>query len=367
MLMIVGTVSSAASVPLGGSTSLVVMLSISRFVLGLGIGGDYPLAGVITSEFASTSNRGMMIASVFAMQGAGILLAAIVAVVMLSLSRTSIEKDPAGALNFVWRICILAGIVPGICALYFRLQIPESPRFTAEVKGDVSKARQDADSAIRDNNAGRILVVYDAADGRTTNTSSSLAINNTASSASSLQEINEQDMEDEIDAFNSSQSKLTTTTNTTTTLSFLGYFSKWTNLKVLLGTSFTWFCLDVGFYGCNLNTPLILKVFGFGGGITVFDQMWNIAVGNLVVALLGAVPGYIASVLLIEKMGRRKIQFMGFAVLTILFAVLAAFFNQISSSPVLFVFLYALVQFFNNFGPNTTTFVVAAEVVRTLR
>jgi MFS transporter, PHS family, inorganic phosphate transporter len=35
----------------------------------LGVGGDYPMAAVITSEFASTRYRGRMMAAVFSMQG----------------------------------------------------------------------------------------------------------------------------------------------------------------------------------------------------------------------------------------------------------------------------------------------------------
>lgn len=89
--------------------------------------------------------------------------------------------------------------------------------------------------------------------------------------------------------------------------------------------------------------------------------MWNIAVGNLIVALLGAVPGYWFTVGLVERMGRKTIQIMGFTILTILFAILAGCYTQISAHPAVFVFLYTLVQFFNNFGPNATTFVIAAE------
>ena len=39
--------------------------------MGVGIGGDYPLSAVISSEFASTKIRGRMMAAVFAAQGWG--------------------------------------------------------------------------------------------------------------------------------------------------------------------------------------------------------------------------------------------------------------------------------------------------------
>jgi PHS family inorganic phosphate transporter-like MFS transporter len=43
------------------------MLIFWRLFLGIGIGGDYPLSAIITSEMASTKRRGAMIAAVFAM------------------------------------------------------------------------------------------------------------------------------------------------------------------------------------------------------------------------------------------------------------------------------------------------------------
>ena len=39
--------------------------------MGVGIGGDYPLSAIISSEFASTRIRGRMMTAVFAGQGWG--------------------------------------------------------------------------------------------------------------------------------------------------------------------------------------------------------------------------------------------------------------------------------------------------------
>ena len=43
--------------------------------MGFGIGGDYPLSAVISSEFASSHVRGRMMTAVFANQGWGQLCA----------------------------------------------------------------------------------------------------------------------------------------------------------------------------------------------------------------------------------------------------------------------------------------------------
>jgi MFS transporter, PHS family, inorganic phosphate transporter len=49
--------------------SMVGTLCFWRFLLGVGVGGDYPLSATIMSEYSSTISRGAYIGSVFAMQG----------------------------------------------------------------------------------------------------------------------------------------------------------------------------------------------------------------------------------------------------------------------------------------------------------
>jgi PHS family inorganic phosphate transporter-like MFS transporter len=39
--------------------------------MGVGIGGDYPLSAIISSEFAATRSRGRLMTAVFAAQGWG--------------------------------------------------------------------------------------------------------------------------------------------------------------------------------------------------------------------------------------------------------------------------------------------------------
>ena len=50
----------------------------------------------------------------------------------------------------------------------------------------------------------------------------------------------------------------------------------------------------------------------------------NIAVGNLVVSVAGLLPGYYATLFLIDEpgWGRKRIQYLGFAMLTVLLAIL---------------------------------------------
>ncbi len=69
------------------------------------------------------------------------------------------------------------------------------------------------------------------------------------------------------------------------------------------------------YYGVSLNTPIILSTIGFSGGPTVYKILMNTAVGNLIVVLAGAIPGYWVSVATLDIVGRKPIQFMGFGIL----------------------------------------------------
>ncbi len=70
MIIIIATFGQAIS---GGSPTVSVLGAIMtwRFILGVGIGGDYPLSAVISSEFAATRSRGRLMTAVFAFQGWG--------------------------------------------------------------------------------------------------------------------------------------------------------------------------------------------------------------------------------------------------------------------------------------------------------
>jgi PHS family inorganic phosphate transporter-like MFS transporter len=57
----------------------------------------------------------------------------------------------------------------------------------------------------------------------------------------------------------------------------------------------------------------------------------------------------------IEQLGRKRIQFLGFAVITVILMLLAIFWEWMVNNKIVFVILFAVSQFFFNFGPNVTT------------
>jgi len=94
----------------------------------------------------------------------------------------------------------------------------------------------------------------------------------------------------------------------------------------------------------------------------------NICIGNLILSAGGLIPGYWATFLFIDSWGRKPIQLMGFSILTVLFVIMGFGYDKlvVPGAPTkAFVFLYCLANFFQNFGPNSTTFVIPGEIFPT--
>lgn len=98
----------------------VYQLIIFRFLLGIGIGADYPISSTYISEFAPAEKRGRMISSTFTFWGIGALTAAIVGYFIAL-------WNPLG--NDSWRIMLLSGVIPAFIVILLRTTMPESPRW----------------------------------------------------------------------------------------------------------------------------------------------------------------------------------------------------------------------------------------------
>jgi len=153
---------------------------------------------------------------------------------------------------------------------------------------------------------------------------------------------------------------------------FMAYFGKWQNGKILLGTSWSWFALDIAFYGLGLNSSIILNAIGFGPvshgtpNEQIWNSLWNVSVGNIILSIAGLIPGYWVTFLFIDWWGRKPIQLMGFVALTITLSIMGFAYRQfLAHSTDAFVFFYCLTNFFQNFGPNVTTFIIPGEVFPT--
>ena len=108
-----------------------------RFILGIGVGGDYPVSATIMSEYAGKANRGMLVTLVFAMQAAGLIVGPLLAAGLLS---THLSQD------IIWRILVSFGALPALAVYGARRHLKETPRFLKanghqeDEQGNVKKA-----------------------------------------------------------------------------------------------------------------------------------------------------------------------------------------------------------------------------------
>ncbi|KLO94524.1 related to inorganic phosphate permease [Fusarium fujikuroi] len=131
----------------------------------------------------------------------------------------------------------------------------------------------------------------------------------------------------------------------------------------LFATAGTWFCNDVFFYGNKLFQGQFIKVISPDSKSIFTTWTWNLV--NITVSLAGY---YLASLLIDNKMyGRKMMQQVGFFMCFLMFIIPAFKFDYYTSPAGIHSFqaMYFISSFFNQFGPNSVTFLVAGEVFPT--
>jgi MFS transporter, PHS family, inorganic phosphate transporter len=204
--------------------------------------------------------------------------------------------------NLTWRLLLGLGALPAAGVVYLRSKMPESPRFRAKVKGESQQAAQ------------------------------------------------------QLHAFAEGAIDASMATPETTTHMRVGEFL--TNprmLRLILGTAGTWFLFDYAYYGNTLSLPTILKEVSPSASL---EQKLAWSLGIFVIF---ALPGYLLAVAKMDRIGHRRLQFIGFAVMALCFLALGAF-PALTTSVGPFLLIFGLSYFFVEFGPNTTTFVMPSEV-----
>jgi PHS family inorganic phosphate transporter-like MFS transporter len=233
-----------------------------------------------------------MMGAVFSMQGLGQLGGALVMLILTAGFKGSLSSAPnyasctgacAISVDKMWRALIGIGIVPAAIALYYRLTIPETPRYTFDVARDIEKANADTQQYISGKHGeGRPDAIAQAA--------------------------NREQNQAQLEVPKASWSD------------FFRFYGRPRNGMILFGTAMSWLLLDVAFYGLGLNASVVLTAIGYGTGKTVYAQLFNLAAGNCILTCAGAIPGYWLAVASIDTVGRKPLQLIGFVLLFILFA-----------------------------------------------
>jgi len=233
-------------------------LLISRIVLGIGIGGDYPVSATIMSEYSGKQTRGRMVGLVFAMQGAGLIVGPLVAAILLGSGLSD---------NLTWRILLGLGAIPGLAVFYLRRKIQETPRFAA-----AGGAHEEAEAAIA-HATGAAAAPKAAPESKARHVQGALE----------------------------------------------GFRTLLDNKRMLIwliGTAGAWLLLDFCYYGNTISTPEILKLLNPHA-----SELHNVLV-QLAIFAVFAVPGYIVAILLLDKTGRKSIQVLGFGMMGLMFLLI---------------------------------------------
>jgi PHS family inorganic phosphate transporter-like MFS transporter len=268
------------------------VLIVFRFVLGFGVGGDYPVSAVMVSEYANRKDRGKLVGMVFGAQAAGLIVGPLIALALLG----------AGVGDGVaWRVMLGLGAVPAAAVVYLRSRMPESPRYQAQVQGRAADAARQVSRLSR----GQVSAAGPAGPG--------------------------------------------------TGGGRRAFLTSRRYLILLAGTAGTWFLLDYAYYGNTISTPQILSLISPGASATT-----RIAL-QLAIFVVAAVPGYILAIARLDRIGHRRLQLTGFAMMAACFLTIAAI-PGMTTLVVPFLLVYGVSYFFTEFGPNMTTFIMPSEL-----
>ncbi|MDE1853837.1 MAG: MFS transporter [Thaumarchaeota archaeon] len=264
-------------------------LVLFRFLLGIGIGADYPISASYIAEFVSNKHRGKLIASVFAFQGLGILSAVGISIALLPFGSDS------------WRWMLFSGVIPALIALTARTGMPETPRWY------LSHGRTEEAQKVMSGFFGYSIP------------------------AERLEVITEKVSVREL---------------------LLSPYAK----RVFF-TAASWFLVDVGVYGIGILTPTFIHSI-YGASTPPLASA--VTTGELYIF---AGFGYLSSIALVDVVGRKRLQILGFMGMALPLLGAALLLQSLSFEMLLV--LLAVFYIFENMGPNTTTWIYPVELFPT--
>jgi MFS family permease len=278
-----------------------------RFVLGLAIGLDYPIAASYLAEVLPSKDRGRWLVAAFSLQAVGIMLGALVGVVVLNIFP---HVD-------AWRIMLGFGAVPALVIIWLRRSVPESPRWLAQ-NGREKEACEVAESLV-----GHPVRVTDK---------------------------DRRDGESPPEGLKAL---------------FQPALFRRDMIRRTIFTAVPWFLMDIATYGVGIFTPTLLAALALAGPNATFLADDIASTQGTALLDIFLVIGFVAAIVLVERVGRIPLQLNGFAVMTLGLGILALADGLAGGGEdhlPLVVIGFILFNTFMNAGPNATTYALPAEV-----
>jgi putative MFS transporter len=282
-------------------------LLVLRFVVGLGLGAELPVASTLVSEFAPPRIRGRIIVLLEAFWAVGWTVAAVIGYLVV----------PSG--DNGWRWALALGAVPALYAAVVRLGLPESVRFL-ETRGRHDQAERTVRRFER--SAQRVRPAATATPTATTATATATYQEPPPAPTPSAAAVSNR-----VGALWSAELRRRTA-------------ALW----------LVWFCVNFSYYGAFIWLPTLLVADGFSL-VRSF--------GYTLVITLAQLPGYAAAAVLVEVWGRRRT----LAAFLVGSAVAAAIFA--SASSVTTVLLGGCLLSFFNLGAWGALYAVTPETYPT--
>ncbi|MBI4958353.1 MAG: MFS transporter [Desulfovibrio sp.] len=293
-----------------------VWLVVSLFGIGAALGCDYPTAHMIISESIPSSYRGRLVLSAFAFQAVGALAGTAIGYLILSEDR-SLEA---------WRWMYATAIIPAMLVVVGRFFIPRSGHWLVS-QGRIEEAEHETMRLLQRVPAYPTKIVLTAC--------------------------SRQDQKCETSAA-CQQSIFTPSIRRAGVLAAI-----------------PWFLQDLGTYGIGMFTPTILAhVIGASPGtvrnladIIHRDMMATKGAAFLDLLLLF---GVVAAIFLVDKVGRIRLQVLGFIGCAVGLVLAALSLEALGGSKSILLFSgFMLFNFMTNLGPNSMTYLIAGEVFPT--
>jgi putative MFS transporter len=301
-----------AIIAAGGATSALAngptTLFIGQFLVGVGVGIDFPVSSTYISEVSPKRSRARMMVATIACQSVGMLLAAVIALLLL--------KNVDSAQN--WRFFLATEGVIALVYFLLRLSEPDSPHWLM-AGGRFAAAAQ---SFIRIMPEQREAVLQLTG--------------------------------------NAGNQSLATSVASVTSPGIAILFSRAYRARTVL-VAVPWFLMDIATYGVGLFTPIILGAIDVSakkGGVIAHD--FADARGTAAIDLFLLV-GFLLGIWAVPRFGRIRMQAIGFAGMAGGMLLLMAASRLSNSSwhiPLVFTG-FIIFNLLMNAGPNATTFTLA--------
>ncbi|MDN4495221.1 MFS transporter [Ureibacillus aquaedulcis] len=108
---------------LSAITTTFAAFLVLRFFVGMGLGGELPVASTLVSESVEAKERGKVVVLLESFWAGGWLIAAIISYFVIPAEFWPVEG---------WRVALLLTAIPAFYAVYIRIHLPDSPQFTAK-------------------------------------------------------------------------------------------------------------------------------------------------------------------------------------------------------------------------------------------